>query len=233
MEEALSLDTTIVSLLVKVGLGNLTSSLLLQFGCSLLESQYSRDSVGLKEECALFMRFTTWGEDKFVSKNQLWRFCLTMKVFKGRVIWEGSQKHLLFSLSAMSNSLWPHGSTPSFHALHFLFVFAQTHVHWVNDAIQPSHPLSPPFPPALNLSQNQGFSNKLVLCIRWPKHWSFSFSINPSKEYSGLILFRMDWLDFLAVQGTQESSLAPQDKSINSSVLSLLYGPSLTSINDY
>jgi len=76
------------------------------------------------------------------------------------------------------------------------------------------------------------FSNKSALCIRCPKYWSFSFSISPSHEYSGLISFRIDWFD-LAVQGTfQESSIAPQFKSINSLVLSFLYGPILTSIHD-
>ena len=75
----------------------------------------------------------------------------------------------------------------------------QTQVHWVSDAIQPTHPLSSPSPPAVNLSQHQGlFSNESVLCTRWPKYWSFS----PSFQYSGLISFRMDWLDVLAVQGT-------------------------------
>ena len=74
------------------------------------------------------------------------------------------------------------------------------------------------------------FSSESVLCIRWPKYWSFSFSISPSNEYSGLISFRMDWLDLLAVQG---SSPTPQFKSINSLVLSFLYSPALTSINEY
>ena len=78
------------------------------------------------------------------------------------------------------------------------------------------------------------FSNESVLCIRWPKYWSFSFSISPSNEYSGLISLRIDWLDLLAVQGTRKSlSPTPQFKSINSLVLSLLYGPTLTSIHDY
>ena len=77
------------------------------------------------------------------------------------------------------------------------------------------------------------FSNESALCIRWPKYWSFSFNISPSNEYSGLISFRMDWLDFLAVQGTLKSSPTPQFKSINSSALSFLYGPTLTSIHDY
>ena len=83
----------------------------------------------------------------------------------------------------------------------------QTHVHRVGDAIQPSHHLSSPSPPAFNLSQHQGFSNKSVLHIRGPKCRSLSFSISPSKEYSGLISFRMDWLDLLAVQGTLKSLL--------------------------
>ena len=77
------------------------------------------------------------------------------------------------------------------------------------------------------------FSNESVLRIRWPKYWSFSFSIRPSNEHSGLISFRMDWLDLLGVQGTLKSSPTPQFKSINSSVLSFLYSPTLTSIHDY
>ena len=74
-------------------------------------------------------------------------------------------------------------------------------------SIQPSHPLSSPSPPAFNLSQHQGFSSDSVLCIRWPKYWSFSSSISLSNEYSGPISFRMDWLDLLAVQGTLKSLL--------------------------
>ena len=77
------------------------------------------------------------------------------------------------------------------------------------------------------------FSNESLLPIRWPKYWSFSFSISPSNEYSRLITFGIDWFDLLAVQGTQESSPAPQFESINSSALSLFYGPALTSIHDY
>ena len=77
------------------------------------------------------------------------------------------------------------------------------------------------------------FSNESALHIRWPKYWSFSFSISPSNEHPGLISFRMDWLDLLAVEGTQESSPTPQFKSINSSALSFLYSPTLTSIHDY
>ena len=88
-----------------------------------------------------------------------------------------------------------------------LLELAQTHVHWVGDAIQPSHPLSSPPPPTFNLSQHQSLSNESALRIRWPKYWSSSFSISPSSEYSGLISFKMDWLDLLAVQGTLKSLL--------------------------
>ena len=77
------------------------------------------------------------------------------------------------------------------------------------------------------------FSNESVLRIRWPKYWSFSFSISPTNEHPGLISFRMDWLDLLAVQGTLKSPPTPQFKSINSSALSFLYSPTLTSIHDY
>ena len=82
--------------------------------------------------------------------------------------------------------------------------FTQTHVHRVGNAIEPSHPLSSPSPLALNLSQHR-FSNESALCMRWPKYWSFSFSISPSNEHLGLISFKMDWLDLLAVQGTLKS----------------------------
>ena len=79
----------------------------------------------------------------------------------------------------------------------------------------------------------RGFSNELVLHIRWPQHWSLSFSISPSNEYSGLISFRMDGLDLLAVQGTFKSSPTPQFKSITTLVLRLLYCPTLICIHDY
>ena len=86
---------------------------------------------------------------------------------------------------------------------HQLLEFTQTHVHQVSDANQSSHSLSSsPSPPAFDLSQHQGFSNESALHIRWPKYWSFSFSISPSNEHSGLISFRMDWLDLLVVQET-------------------------------
>ena len=98
-------------------------------------------------------------------------------------------------------------STPGFPVLHRLPEYAQTHVHWVGDAIQPSHPLSSPSPPTFYLCRD--LSSESALGIKWPKCWSFSFSfsITPSNEYSGLISFRIDWLDLLAVQGTLKSLL--------------------------
>ena len=98
-------------------------------------------------------------------------------------------------------------STPGLPVHHQLLELAQTHVHQVSDAIQPSHPLLYPFPPPLVFSIIRILSNESALRIRWPKYWSFSFNICPSKEYSGLISFRMDWLDLLAVQGTLKSLL--------------------------
>ena len=104
--------------------------------------------------------------------------------------------------------VWPlDGSTPGLPVHHHLPELAQTHVHPVRDAIQPSHPLSSPSPRAFNLSQQQGLFNKSALCIRWPKNWSFSFNISPSNENSGLISFGIEWLDLLAVQGTLKSLL--------------------------
>ena len=119
-------------------------------------------------------------------------------------------------------TLWdPMNRSTSGHSVHHLLqAFTQTHVHWVSDGIQPSHPVSSPSPPAFSLSQHGGvFSNESALLIRWPKYWSFSFSISCSDEDSGLISFRIDWFD---LRNSQESSPAPQFESISSSLLSLL-----------
>ena len=121
---------------------------------------------------------------------------------------------------------------PGFPVFHYLMEFSWTHVHWVSDAIQPSHPLSSPSPPASIFPGIRIFFDKSTLCFRRPKYWSFSFSISPSNEYSGLISFRIYWFDLLAVQGTLKS-LLQQFNSINSSALSLLYSPTLTSILDH
>ena len=124
-----------------------------------------------------------------------------------------------FSCSAVSDSLRPHGlRTPGLSVHHQLPEFTQTHVHRVGDAIQPSHPLLSLSPPSFNLAQHQGFfqASESVFSIRWPKYWSFSFSISLSNEYSGLISFRIDGLD-LAVQGTLKSLL--QHHSWKASIL--------------
>ena len=123
--------------------------------------------------------------------------------------------HPISSVTQLCPALWdPMGcSTPGLPVRHPLLEFTQTHVHWVGDAIQPSHPLLSPSPPAFNLSHHQG----LFRWVRWPKYWSFSFSISPSNEHSGLISFRMDWLDLLAVQVTLKSLL--QHHSSKASIL--------------
>ena len=95
--------------------------------------------------------------------------------------------------------------------------FTQTHVHRVGDAFQPSHPLSSPSPTSSILPSIRVFSSESVLRIRWPTYWNFRFSISSSNEYSGLISFRMDWLDVLAVQGTLKSLL--QHHSSKASIL--------------
>ena len=112
------------------------------------------------------------------------------------------------SVTESCDSVWHHRrqhSRPPVH--HQPLEFTQTHVHRVSDAIQPSHPLLSPSPPAFNLSQHQGLLNESAFHIRWPKYWTFSFNISPSSEHPGLISFRMDWLDLLAAQGTLKSLL--------------------------
>ena len=109
-------------------------------------------------------------------------------------------------------------STPGLPIHHKLPEFTQTHVHQVGDAIQWSHPLSSPSPPAPIPPSIRVFSNESPLHISWPKNWSFSFSISPSSEHPGLISVRMDWLDLLEVQGTLKSLL--QHHSSEASILS-------------
>ena len=109
---------------------------------------------------------------------------------------------------------------------------AQTHVRWVSDATQPSYPLSSLSLPAFNFPSFRVFSNGSVHPVRWAKYWSFSFSISPSNEYPGLISFRIDWFDLLAVQGTLKS-LLQQSKNIDSLALSFLNSSTLTFIHDY
>ena len=128
------------------------------------------------------------------------------------VYFHGGRKFSSVQFSSVAQ-LWPtlcdpmNRSTPGLPVHHQLPKFTQTHAHRVGDAIQPSHPLCPllllpPIPPSIRV-----FSNESTFRRRWTKYWSFSFSISPSNEHPGLISFRMDWLDLLAVQGTLKSLL--------------------------
>ena len=172
-----------------------------------------------------------------------WLNCLLRMLNKSdvsQVRTKQSKQNYLFSvhLSSVTHSSltlcnpmdW---STPVLPAHHQLPEFIQTHVYWVGDAIQPSHPLSSPSPPAFNLSQHQGLFQWVSSSHRWLKYWSLGCSISPYDEYSGFISFRMDWLDLLAVQGTLQSLL--QHHSSKASILrcSVFFSPTLTSIHDY
>ena len=151
-----------------------------------------------------------------------------------RVFTNESVLHIQFSSVAQSCPTLcdpMNRSIPGLPVHHQLPEFTETHVHQVSDTVQPSHPLLllPPVPPSSRV-----FSSESTLRMRWPKYWSFSFSISPSKEHPGLISFRMDWLDLLAVQGTLKSLLQHHSsKASNSSALSFLYSPTRTSIHDY
>jgi len=153
-------------------------------------------------------------------KMMLWK-CCTQYVSKfgklssnhrtGKINFQSNPSSVQFSHSVMDCSMTglpAHRQLPE---------FTQTHVCWVHDAIQSPHPLSSPSPPTSIIPSIRVFSNESVLPIRWPKYWSFSFNISPSNEYSGLISFRMDWLDLLAVQGTLKSLL--QHHSSKASIL--------------
>ena len=139
-----------------------------------------------------------------------------------------------FNCSVVSDSLWPHGlqhtKLPCPSPIPWAYSNSCPSSWWCHLTISSCHLLLllPSIFPSIKV-----FSNDSALCIRWPKYWSFSFSISPSNEYSGLISFRIDWLNLLAVQGTLKSSPAPQFKSISSLALSFLDRPTLTSIRDY
>ena len=129
--------------------------------------------------------------------NYLW-----LKLFKNEHRRNQPQHQLIsvqFNHSVMSDSLWPHGcSTPGLPVHHQLLEFIQTLVHWVSDAIQPSHPLSSPSPPAFNLSQHQVFSNESVLCIRWPIGVSASASVLPKNIQDWFPLGLTGWVSLLS-----------------------------------
>ena len=139
-----------------------------------------------------------------------------------------------FSRSVVSDSLWPHEShharPPCPSPTPRVYANSCPWSRWYHPTISSS---VVPFSSCLQSSPVSVFSNELVLHIRWPKYWSFSFIISPSSEQSGLISFKMDWLDLPAVQETLKSLLQPQFQNICSSALSFLYSPTLTSIYDY
>ena len=155
------------------------------------------------------------------NKNKLCLYIVFFKIFQ-------------FSRSVVSDSFRPHGLqhqaslsiTNSRSLLKLMSIESVVSSSHLN-LCRPLLLLSSVFP------RIRFFSNESVLHIRWPKYWSYSFSISPSNEYSGLISFRMDWLNFLAVQGNLKSFPTPQFKSISSLALNFLYSPALTSIHDY
>ena len=158
-------------------------------------------------------------------------FSLKQQALRGR--------RIQFSSSVVSSSLWPHGlqhvRPPCPSPTPGAYSNTYSRCHKLTSVMPSNHLilccpllLMPSIFPSIRV-----FSNELALRIRWPKCWNFSFNISPSSEYSGLIVFRIDWFDLLAAQGTLKSSPAPQFKITNSLALSFLYGPTLTSIHDY
>ena len=135
------------------------------------------------------------------------------RVFSSSTIWkdQNTHKHSVQFCSVTQSCPTPcdpmNHSMPGLPVYHWLPELTHTHAHWVGDAIQPSHLLSAPSPPALNLSQHQGLFQWVSSLPQEAKYWSFSFNISPSNEHPGLISFRMDWLDLLAGQGTLKSLL--------------------------
>ena len=174
----------------------------------------------LKRFCLEEMKCMTlwWKSDLGRGKTKRWEGVLgiqaTPKMW-GNCITVSSVNSVAQSCLTLCNPMVC--SSPGFPVHHQLSEPTQTHVHHVGDAIFLSHPLSSPSPPPSIFPSIRVFSNESVLRIRWPKYWSFSFSISPSNEYLGLISFRMDCLDLLAVQGTLKSLL--QNHSSKASIL--------------
>ena len=132
-----------------------------------------------------------------------------LKHFKGKLSFWIIKKNQFSSVAQSCPTLCNNmdGSIPGLPVHHQLLEFTQTHIHWVGDAIHHLTLCRPLLLLPLNFPSIRVFSNESIVCIRWPKYWSFSFNIRPSKEYSGLISFRMDWLDLLAAQGMLKSLL--------------------------
>ena len=153
-----------------------------------------------------------------------------MYVLKGVRVYQLSSGQSLF----MSIFLRPHGLQHARLPCHYqLLELTKTHVHRISYAIQPAHPLLSPFPPAFNLSSIRVFSNESVLPIRWPKYWSFSFSIRPSNNIQNRFPLGLTGLITLQSKGLSRVFSNITIQSINSLVLSFLYGPTLIYIHDY
>ena len=172
-----------------------------------------------------------------INRGRVFRWREVTTVLYPILVRVGQCFYMYFVVVQLLRCVWfCDSSTPGFPVLRCLRELAQIYVHWVDDAIQLSDSLSLPFLilPSVFLSIRV-FSKELALPIGWPKYCSFSFSSSPSSEYSGLIAFRIAWLDLLAVQGILKSLL--QHRSWKASILwwsaSLLYGPILTSTHDY
>ena len=168
---------------------------------------------GVKKGYCLLLSYIIWVSDSFLPRNVFLfhsgeLLCRVGQVFSDFVLFSSVTQSCLTLCDPMNHS------PPGLPDHHQLPEFTQIHVHRVGNAIQLFHPLLSPSPPAPSI---RVFSNESTLCMRWPKYWSFSLSISPSSEYPGLISFRMDWLDLLAVHGTLESLL--QHHSSKASIL--------------
>ena len=168
---------------------------------------------------------------EFILWRCFWEFCSTIA---DNYMYFSSVKFSSVTQSCPTLCNPMNHSTPGLPVHHQLLEFTQTHAS-IESVMPSSHLilccsllLLPPIPHSIRV-----FSNESTLHMKQPKYWSFSFSISPSSEHPGLISFKMDWLDLLAVQGTLESSPTQQFKSVNSSALSFLYNPTLTSIHDH
>ena len=167
------------------------------------------------------------------------KFCILRSLFPSPLALDNnllSTNHVSvqFSCSVVSDSLWPMDcSMPGLPVI----TNSQSLLKLMsNESMMPSNHLilcCPLFLQPSIFPSIRVFSDESVLCIRWPKYWSFSFRISPSNEHLGLISFRMDWLDLLAVQGTLKSLLQHHSSKASISALSFLYGPTLTSIHDH
>ena len=184
---------------------------------------------------AFYHLFVLWSSHFFLSEVRLMNFVFGPSSEHLRRVWYKvspfMQIHVCCSVAKLRPTLGDpmDCSISGFPVLPYLLKFAQTHVHWVGDTTQPSHSRLTSSPP-LNLSHV--FQKESALHIRWPTHWSFSFSISLSNEYWELISFRIDWFDLLAVHGTRVFSSTIIRKPILWP-LSLLYGPTLISVHNY